>query len=62
MKKLLMVVALLGLPTFALVGCGGGNVTVEPMEEDDGSMTEAQQQQYEEMMRSGQGTSQRPGN
>ena len=61
MKKLLMI-AVLGLPMLALVGCSDEPTVVEATSEEDGSMDAAQQQQYEEMMRSGEGMSGRPGN
>ena len=61
MKKLLMI-ALLGLPMCALMGCSSEPTVVEATTEEDGSMDAAQQKQYEEMMRSGQGQSGRPGN
>ncbi|QDV41561.1 hypothetical protein Enr13x_14040 [Stieleria neptunia] len=54
MKKLFVLVALIGLcvPTFA--GCGSGSPTViEPVAEDDGALAAEQQRQYEEQMRSG---------
>ncbi|QDV84372.1 hypothetical protein TBK1r_33170 [Stieleria magnilauensis] len=54
MKKLLVLVALLGLSVPALVGCGSGSPTViEPVTEEDGAMSADQQRQYEEMMRKG---------
>ena len=61
MKKLLMI-AILGLPMFALAGCSSEPTIVEATSEEDGSMDAEQMKQYEEMMRSGQGTSSRPGN
>jgi hypothetical protein len=61
MKKLLMI-AVLGLPMFALMGCSSESTVVEATSEEDGSMTAEQQKEYEEQMRSGQGMSSRPGN
>lgn len=61
MKKLL-IIAVLGLPMAALMGCSSEPTVVEATSAEDGSMDAAQQKQYEEMMRSGEGQSGRPGN
>lgn len=63
MKKLLILTALFGFSASAMMGCGSGApAVVEETSEDDGSMDAAQQAQYEQMMKSGGGTSSRPGN
>ena len=49
MKKLLVLVALIGLSVPALVGCGSGSPTViEPVTEEDGALSADQQRQYDE--------------
>ena len=63
MKKMLMMMALLGLPFAAITGCGGhSQAVVEDVQEEDNPMTDDQQQQYQQMMESGQYGSSKPGN
>ena len=64
MKKVLMMMALLGFPFAAFTGCGGHSQgVVEDVQEEDNPMTDDQQEQYKKMMESGQyGSSSRPGN
>ena len=64
MKKVLLMIALFGVPACLLTGCGDSKpATVEAPAEGDSSMSDAQKKQYEEMMKSG-GSSQssQPGN
>lgn len=64
MKKLLVMIALFGLPLFALTGCGrsGENTVIEGGGgEQAGSMTDDQMSEYEAAMNAGEGSS-GPGN
>jgi hypothetical protein len=61
MKKILMMIALFGVPAVALTGCGGAeSKVVENATESDGSMDTSQQEEYQKMMQSG--GSAKPGN
>jgi len=60
MKKTLTLLAFLGLFSFAIPGCGEAPETIEPASEDDGSMSDAEYEQYQQQMQGG--GSSRPGN
>lgn len=63
MKKVLMMIALLGFPFAAITGCGGHSQgVVEDVQEEDNPMSDDQQEQYQKMMESGQYGSSKPGN
>ncbi len=63
MKKLLVMIALFGLPSVVLTGCGGssGNKVIEDGEVEP-AMTDSQMADYEEQMRSGAASSSPEGN
>ncbi len=54
MKKLLVAIAIFGLPFATLTGCGGGGTEViAPAADSDKGITDSQAAEYEKQMKSG---------